>query len=380
MVLGSLLSFACFAYAQQQQPPMDVYESGGNAETPAQAVQKLYDLAAEMTNNPSSGYDAKNGNWPEADAAWQQWDNSIGLNGNALTQQQRNELVPCAANLGAAISSAEEGYRIQISQPNNPPAQASAQQDYARARKEFAQCNLADALNGSNGNTAPGANSPGSRTGSTSGGSSGAPQTPGMQSGTPPDTTPQDVPPGAKGVYRSNPAPGQPAPNPAAPTPSSPPNMEAIDKAMSNCLSGKLPYFTQQSVQPSFMEEAMYSAPPSAKSKPFAQLPRESQIFLEETAMALQALSEHDSKYPRNPDYTPATAQDSVVGYLDHCLTQAGLMPEGDDGTPEDPRNQYARFLGSGVGDPRIAKFATAYNLPWIPGPLLPQSDPGTGP
>ncbi len=400
LALCWLLGFACFAYAQQQQNPGDVYESGVTPETPAQAVQKLYTLAAKITEDPSSGYDAQTDHWPEADAAWQQWDNAMGLNGNALTQQQRQELVPCAAHLGAAIDTAERSYRIQISQPNNSAAQADAQKLLGIARSDFKQCNPADALNGSNGNPATGANSPGSQTGgvsgggsnppiqggvntgpdgtpgTTSGGGPGAPQTPGTQSGTPPGTTPQGTPPGTKGLSRT-PVPTKPAPNPGTPTTSAPPNMGAIDKAMSNCLSKKLPYFAQQGVQPTFMEEAMYTAPPSAKSKPFAQLPGESQIFLEETAMAMQALSEHDSKYPRNPDYTAGKAQDDIVGYLDHCLTQAGLMPEGDDGTPEEPRYQYARFLGVGIGDPRIAIFESGYNLSLVPAPLLPRTDPG---
>ena len=83
LALCSLLSFAYFVCAQQQQPapqqPLgDIYESGSGAETPAQAVQKLYNLAAEITADPSSGYDAQSGHWPEEDAAWQQWDNSTG--------------------------------------------------------------------------------------------------------------------------------------------------------------------------------------------------------------------------------------------------------------------------------------------------------------
>jgi hypothetical protein len=63
-VLGALFGFACIACAQQQQAPGDVYESGSGAETPAQAVQKLYTLAAKMTADPSSGYDAKTDHWP----------------------------------------------------------------------------------------------------------------------------------------------------------------------------------------------------------------------------------------------------------------------------------------------------------------------------
>ena len=197
VVLGSLLSFACFACAQQQpasaqqqQPVGDVYESGSGAGagSPAQAVQKLYELAAEMTDDPSSGYNATNGNWPDADAAWAQWGNAIGQNGNTLTQQQRAVLTACAANLSAAIDSAERSYRIQISQQNNPPAQADAQQLKATAQKEFALCNLADALNGSNGTPATGGASAGGsgapiqggvNTGSNGASGSGAPGTPG---------------------------------------------------------------------------------------------------------------------------------------------------------------------------------------------------------
>jgi hypothetical protein len=220
LALGSLLSFACFAYAQQQQIPQqqipqqqipqqqipgDVYESGANAGTPEQAVQKLYELAAKMTGDPSSGYDAKTDHWPEADAAWQQWDNSIGLNGNALTQQQRNELVPCAAHLGAAIGDAERSYRIQKSQPNNPPAQADAQKLLGTARTEFEQCNPAGALNGSNDTPASGTASPGSpgnplkggvntgpdgTPGTTGGGGPGTPQATGTQPASPASSSP----------------------------------------------------------------------------------------------------------------------------------------------------------------------------------------------
>ncbi len=174
--------------AATAKPPGDVYESGVTAETPAQAVQKLYTLAAEMTDDPSSGYDAKTDHWPEADAAWQQWDNAIGLNGNALTQQQRESLVPCAAHLGAAIDTAERSYRIQRSQPNNPPAQADAQKLLGIARSDFKQCNPADAMNGSNGNPAPGSASPGSP---------GNPLKAGVSAG--PDDTPATNTPGANG-------------------------------------------------------------------------------------------------------------------------------------------------------------------------------------
>ena len=188
LALCSLLSFACFAYAQQQQPLGDVYESGVTAETPAQAVQKLYELTAEITDDPSSGYDAKTDHWPEADAAWQQWDNSMQADGNALTPQQRQVLPACAAHLNAAIDAAERSYRIQKSQPNNSAAQADAQKLLATGRSDFAQCNLADALNGSNGTPAPGTSSPGNPLkGGVSTGPDDTPttNTPGSSDGTP---------------------------------------------------------------------------------------------------------------------------------------------------------------------------------------------------
>ncbi|MDR3755063.1 MAG: hypothetical protein P4K78_14705 [Terracidiphilus sp.] len=224
LVLGSLLSFACFAGAQQQQPPGDVYESGGQgAETPAQAVKKLYLLTAEMTDDPSSGYDAKTDHWPEADADWQQWDNSMATDGNALTPQQHKVLPACAAHLGAAIGDAERSYRIQKSQPNNPPAQATAQKLLATARKEFAQCNRADALNGSNGNPAPGGTGPGSQTGGTPGSGPGAPIPGGVSSNGPGGTPggPQSpTPPGGKGKGGVNtPGQGQTPGSPRTPAP-----------------------------------------------------------------------------------------------------------------------------------------------------------------
>ncbi|MGD1064372.1 MAG: hypothetical protein ABR860_14020 [Terracidiphilus sp.] len=212
LVLGSLLSFACFACAQQpqqQQIPGDVYESGSGAGTPAQAVQKLYDLAAEMIADPSSGYDAQTGQWPEADAAWQQWDNSMGSNGNTLTQQQRPVLTACATHLNAAIGDAERSYLIQKSQPNNAPAQADAQKLLGTARTEFEKCNLADALNGSNGTPASSPGSPGN------------PLKAGVSAG-PDDTPTANTPPSDSGgtpVASSGGAPTDPGLTPSPETP-----------------------------------------------------------------------------------------------------------------------------------------------------------------
>jgi hypothetical protein len=212
VILGSLLGFASVFATAQQVPAGDIYESGsGSAESPAQAVQKLYELAATITDDPSSGYDAKTDSWPEDDAAWAQWDNAIGSNGNTLTQQQRSVLVPCAANLGAAIDTAERSYRIQKTQPNNPPAQADAQQLKATARKKFELCNLG-ALNGSNGNPATGGGSGAPLQGGANAGSNGTPGsgTQGTPGGPPLKTGISNTGPGTGAPSTGSPSSGMP--------------------------------------------------------------------------------------------------------------------------------------------------------------------------
>jgi hypothetical protein len=252
VVLGSLLSFACLAYAQQ--PVGDVYESGSGAETLAQAVQKLYDLTAEITANPSSGYDAQTDRWPEEDAAWQQWDNSDPNGSSAAVQKQRTELAACAAHLSAAIDAAERSYRVQKSQPNNSAAQADAQKLLGTARSDFEQCNLASALNGSNGNPAPGTNSPGNEPGGTSGGVPGSPQlgSPGTpQSATPPSNS--GAKPTLKTGATSGPSQGSPGQQPTATNGTPDPNNRTLGiivglgnciQSLPNLLSG-LGYFMQ---------------------------------------------------------------------------------------------------------------------------------------
>jgi hypothetical protein len=401
VVLGSVLSFACFAYAQQ--PVGDVYESGTSAETPAQAVQNLYKIAATITNDPSSGYDAKTDHWPQADAAWAQWDNSIGLNGNALTQQQRNGLVPCAANLGAAINSAEEGYRIQISQTGNAPAQASAQQDYARARTEFAQCDLADALNGSNGSPATGGTNPGSESGGTSGGGSGAPSVPiqggvstgsdgtpgttdGGGPGTPqtPGTQPVPAagtqstpaqPPGSKGVTRT----------PATPTgggtqPPAAPNLATLDNTMNACLRQYVPYWKPQALDPASMTTARAEELPQAiQSTPMNQLPAVTQILLEAAAFGVQASNAHTGYYGANSGagkgkFAPQGAYDYMAGWLYRCLYMAKLTPQVANYVDANyPSTFYSQFLNVPETDDRVEMFKNGWGDVYLsPYPMLP--------
>jgi hypothetical protein len=379
VVLGSLLSFACFAYGQQ--PIGDVYESGSGAEAPAQAVQNLYKIAATITADPGSGYDAKTDHWPQADAAWTQWGNSMGLNGNALTQQQRQGLVPCAAHLGAAIDSAERGYRIQISQTGNAAAQATVQRLYGTARTEFAQCNMADALNGSNGNPATGGASPGGGSdapiqggvstgsngtpGTTSGGGPGTPETPG---------TPAQ-PPGSKGITRT------PAkPSGGGTQPPAGPNIATLNKTMNACLSARVPYWKTQGVDPATMATARALFLPEAKqSTPMDELSPNSQIFLEAAAYGVQASNAHSSEYGANSGagkdyhYTQEQAADYMAGWLYRCMYNARLTPQSTNFSANYPTLLYSQFLNVPETDPRVNLFSDGFKeIDLAPYPMLP--------
>ncbi|MGO9323897.1 MAG: hypothetical protein ACLP07_05000 [Terracidiphilus sp.] len=395
VVLGSLLGFACFAYAQQ--PVGDVYESGSGAGTPAQAVQNLYQLAAKITADPSSGYDPKTDHWPEADAAWQQWDNSMALNGNALTQQQRQGLVPCAAHLGAAIDSAERSYRIEISQAGNSAAQATAQKLLGAARSDFAQCNLAEALQGSDENPATGGTGPGSDSGGTPGGGSGPPiqggvstgpnSTPGTTGGggpgTPPTTgtepgppasQPPTQPPGSKGITRT---PVSPSGNGTQPPAG--PDIAAMNKAMNACLSEHVPYWKEQAVDPAAMATARILFLPDAKqSIPMDQLPANSQIFLEAAAYGVQASKAHTSEY--GPDsgagkykYSQQDAADYMTGWLYHCMYRDQLTPQSTNFSANYPTLLYSQFLNVPETDSRVNLFSSGFKEDTLPPyPMLP--------
>ena len=400
VVLGSLLSFAFFACAQQ--PVGDVYESGGaGAETPAQAVETLYKITATITGDPSSGYDPKTTHWPEADAAQQQWDTSMAANGNTLTQQPRQGLVPCAAHLGTARDSAERGYRIQISQQDNAAAQATVKQLYGTARSEFAQCNLVDALNGSNGNPATGGTgapiqggvSTGSNgtPGTTGGGAPGTPQTPGTQSGTPPGPTPQGPPPGSKGVTRTpgipgvpgTPTPGLPTPKPGTPPPSDTPtlpNIPAFEKAMSDCLNAKVPYAVPPNIDPSYLMKATSLAPDDVRVTPFNKMSAPSQIFLLETAMTLQAQAIRDAKYGANP-YDDQDSLNYMVGWLDRCMVNAGQIPTFTTDSPNNPLTLYATYLGVNSDSNQVHYFFEGFTTEYVPPPpLMPPQPPSIVP
>jgi len=145
-------------------------------------------------------------------------------------------------------------------------------------------------------------------------------------------------PPGRKGITN------KPAPAPDVPTI---PNIPAFEKAMTKCLSAKLTYSFPQTVAPNFLKMAIDSYGPDAEQDvPFAQLSPISQIFAEETAMALQTQGTHDADYGGNP-YNHFDSIEYLVGWLDRCLASAGLRPTSNDNSPNAPWTLYVLYTGN---------------------------------
>ncbi len=121
-LLAIWLLLPVVAFSQNTPPIGDVYQSG-TPQPVEQAFQKLYQITAQITADPSSFYlkaQADKSNWPTVDQAQAQWANAVGgPGGTELTQEQRNNIVPCVAHLNAAISDMERGYQIHVTQPSN---------------------------------------------------------------------------------------------------------------------------------------------------------------------------------------------------------------------------------------------------------------------
>jgi hypothetical protein len=131
---------------------------------------------------------------------------------------------------------------------------------------------------------------------------------------------------------------------------------------MNSCLRAKLPYMPIFLPQAPSMSQALKIAqatvPPST---PMAQVPFRSQLFILETAAALQAQAYHDSEYGpgQSSSVNPAVSNDYLVGWLDHCLANAGIAPQSSN--EANPGADYAAFLGTNMQDARVFAFGTGY-------------------
>lgn len=107
------------------------------------AFTNLYQAADKLAKDPASEYfpDTKGGSdFPYPDDIQKQWRLSENAAANTISQADRRNLYPCAAELNGAIDKAERGYLIQVKQPNNPYAVQSGKDLVEEARKKVAAC------------------------------------------------------------------------------------------------------------------------------------------------------------------------------------------------------------------------------------------------
>jgi hypothetical protein len=166
-------------------------------------------------------------------------------------------------------------------------------------------------------------------------------------------------------------------PSPPGPTQSNPPgspDIPLIDKTMAACLSAAVPVLPQQTVQPNSIASA---AKTFMSPKAWSNLPQQptgqSQIFLEEMGMALQAQDAYDSIRgltglakinAKGGAYDPQQAEDYMVGWLDHCLQNAGL----EQVVPPSAQDSKYQIFSGGMDD---GEFQTGYeDFPKPPLPL----------
>lgn len=165
---------------------------------------------------------------------------------------------------------------------------------------------------------------------------------------------------------------------PPAPAPTHP-TLLAIYKKMNDCLRAKLPYMPAFTPQDPYMTKALVAAEGSvAPSTPIDQVPFRSQVFILETAAALQAQAYHDQVYgPSKTDPNPTDAKDYLVGWFDRCVADAGIVPETTNLSPDNPPNAYAAFLGPGNQHSRLLKFISGYGTEMLaPTSLIPPWKP----
>lgn len=182
-------------------------------------------------------------------------------------------------------------------------------------------------------------------------------------------TVTKQPPPGSKGITH------EPAPPPSRTDEPTRPNIPAFEKAMAKCLDANVSYKIPQSVSPAYLQMAREMAPKADRNVPFAQLSPISQIFVEETAMALQTQAVHDTLYGGNP-YNTQDSTDYLVGWIERCLVTAGLRPLTDDSSPNNPLKLYALYLGVAPNNIQDHYFFVGYGTFGMPPPPLKPPQP----
>jgi hypothetical protein len=145
---------------------------------------------------------------------------------------------------------------------------------------------------------------------------------------------------------------------------------------MSDCLNAKVPYTVPPTIDLSYLLKATDLAPDDVKITPFNKMSAPTQIFLLETAMALQAQTIHDSKYGGN-SYNDQDSLNYMVGWLDRCMMTAGQIPIPTDAGPNNPLKLYGSYLGVPTTDNQVHYFLVGFTTELVaPPPLMPPPAP----
>jgi len=180
--------------------------------------------------------------------------------------------------------------------------------------------------------------------------------------------------PALKGIRRTTET-GQ---QPAQPNKSTfiPPSVPLMDQTMTKCLNAQASNMpagiaaAAGTPQPAYKTLALKSAPASVQATPVPQLPAESQIFLEETAMALQVQTAHDTEYGTSPHFTSSGELDYMVGWFDSCLWHAGLQQKYGNFSNTRPDEEYAKYLGVPTTSYPVECFSRGYSAGLVMPPL----------
>ena len=145
---------------------------------------------------------------------------------------------------------------------------------------------------------------------------------------------------------------------------------------MSKCLQAQFPNWPTQLIQDRYMQMARNELPESDRSTPLVNLPVQSEIFLEEIAMALQSQAYHDSLYgqrqydPNDPNTVdnPANSKYYLAGWFNYCLYQAHLQ------TQADARPIVENLMGANYSAPKFEAYDSGggFDKTLPPLPLLP--------
>jgi hypothetical protein len=98
----------------------------------------------------------------------------------------------------------------------------------------------------------------------------------------------------------------------------------------------------------------------------FGKLPVSLRVFALAQAFGQHAQLLHDTKYGPSPESEGAVSDlDQIIGYLDRCLMEEGLIDTPRDRSPDDPRSLYAAYRGVKLDDERVKDFR--FGLQWWP-------------